>query len=527
MPSWHPEPVSASWRSLLPDVVEHALDGVVVCDEQMRYVYANPAACTIMGYPLDDLVGRDFLMNFPERMHASMTDAFAAQLDGQVGVFTGTLLLPDGSERDMVWSNMGFTHAGARYGAAIFREAPASEDSARAVADLAHAAAATAAGEQDVMATLSALADAGREHTRATVVGLDLVDPDLVIRRGGRSGAPPGYGDAQTAVSAAGGRIPFIDVWYAGRAVVLSDAPVRLRRDERFTPLCDCLDQIDWQTAVYVAITHRGQVLGGLAAYFPSGIPAPTDEELAYLTAMADHAAIAVANARLIDSNRRMAALEQRATLARELHDSVSQSLFSMTMHVRAAEKAVARAVNIQPDIPDLGKALDDLAALRDLTTSALAEMRALIFELRPDGLAQEGLGTALERQAAAITARTGIPIAVSWPRQRPALAPDTEEHAYRIVLEALNNAVKHANPQTINIQLADVGDAVDITVTDDGDGFDPSADTTGHLGLVTMRERATAIGATYQLTSQPGAGTRVRLTIPTHPTNDQTADTP
>lgn len=510
--------MSASWRSLLPDVVEHALDGVVVCDEQMRYVYANPAACQIMGYPLEDLVGRDFLMNFPERMHASMTDAFAAQLDGHVGVFTGTLLLPDGSERDMVWSNMGFTHHGARYGAAIFREAPASEDSARAVADLAHAAATTAAGELDVMTTLTALADAGREHTRATVVGLDLVDPDLVIRRGGRSGAPPGYGEAQTAVSAAGGRIPFIDVWYSGRAVVLSDAPVRLRRDERFTPLCDCLDQIDWQTAVYVAITHRGLVLGGLAAYFPSGIPAPTDDELAYLTALADHAAIAVANARLVDTNRRMAALEQRATLARELHDSVSQSLFSMTMHVRAAEKAVARATaGRRADAPDLAKALDDLAVLRDLTTTALAEMRALIFELRPDGLAQEGLGIALERQAAAMTARSGIAIHVTGPTDRVALPADAEEHAYRIVLEALNNAVKHAHPDTITVQLADLGDAVEVTVTDDGDGFDPSAGTAGHLGLVTMRERAAAIGATYQLSSQPGAGTRVRLTIPTH----------
>jgi PAS domain S-box-containing protein len=503
------------WRALLPDVIDHALDGVVVCDAEMRYVYANPAACTIMGYQLDELVGRDFLINFPERMHPSMTDAFAAQLDGQVGVFSGTLLLPDGSERDMVWSNMGFTHDGARYGAAIFREAPGTKDSARAVADLAHAAAATAAGEDDVLSTLGALAEAGREHTRATVVGVDLVDPDLVIRRGGRAGAPPGYGEAQTAVSAAGGRIPFIDVWYTGRAVVLSDAPTRLRQDPRFAPLCDCLDQIDWQTAVYIAIAHRGEVLGGLAAYYPSGIPAPTEDELGYLTALADHAAIAVANARLVDANRSMAALEQRATLARELHDSVSQALFSMTMHVRAAQKALERATR-GPDVERaVGKAADDLAALSELTTTALAEMRALIFELRPDALERQGLHAALERQGAAISARTDVRVEVSGPGTRLPLTLDAEEHTYRTVLEAVNNAVKHARASAVTVAVADLGDAIEVTVTDDGIGFDPSLTEAGHLGLTAMRERAAAMNATYELSSCPGEGTRVRLTIP------------
>jgi PAS domain S-box-containing protein len=510
------DPIGGVADSVIAQVAVATGEGVVICDEDLRYVWVNPAGCRIMGYPLEELVGRDFLVNFPERMHAAMVEAYRAQLAGQTGTFSGTLLLRDGSELDMTWSNMTFVHAGRRYGAAIFREtAPVA--AARDVAGLASAAEVASAGG-DLIDVLTRLADSGRTHTRALTVALELVDPDLVIRRGGRSGAPPGFAEAQTAVSAAGGRIPFIDVWYSGRAVVLADARTRLRADPKFSPLCDALDAaLDWQTAVYVAIAQGGRVLGGLCAYFPAGIPAPTDAELTYLTALADYAALVIEHDRLRRAGEQAAALEERNRLARELHDSVSQALFSMTLHARAAQKALDRAGDGDRD-RQLAKAAADVTALRELTASALADMRALIFELRPDAVTEHGLVDALTRQATALALRNGTEITVTGPSARLPLPPQAEEQAYRIALEALHNAVKHANATAIRVDVTDLDDAVAITVTDDGRGFDPTTSRPGHLGMTSMRERAVQVCADLQISTAPGTGTTVRLTLPPSP---------
>ena len=144
--------------------------------------------------------------------------------------------------------------------------------------------------------------------------------------------------------------------------------------------------------------------------------------------------------------------------------------------------------------------------------------MRALIFELRPGALAEEGLGAALTKQAAAIAAREQIVIDVVAPPRRLPISTDAEEHLYRIALEALHNAVKHARPRRIDVVIsADAdSDAVEgLTVTDDGIGFDTSVEHLGHLGLGTMRERATFLGGSTTVASERGVGTRVTVVVP------------
>jgi len=503
---------------LLAEVLTTTGEGVVICDEDMRYVWANPAACRLMGYRLEELRGRNFLMNFPERMHSAMVQTYRAQLAGQTGTFAGTLRRPDHQEVDMTWSNMSFGYGGRRYGAAIFRDVTDLTATTREVAGLAQAAELTAQGGE-LIDVLTQLADSGREHTRALAIALDLVDPDLVIRRGGRSGTPAGFAEAQTAVSAAGGRIPFIDVWYAGRAVVLGDARTRLRQDPAFTPLCDALDAgLDWQSAVYAAIGYRGRVLGGMCAYFPARVASPSDQELTYLTALADYAALAIELARLRTAGERAAALEERARLARDLHDSVSQALFSMTLHARAADKNLQRLAAGADPATVLPKTTADVTAMRELTASALAEMRALIFELRPESLAEHGLLQALSRQAAALIARTSVPVRVSGPPGRLPLAPQAEEHAYRITLEAVHNALKHAAPSEVSVAITDLGDEVTVVIADDGTGFDHTQPRLGHLGLRTMRERARLLRGTLDLRTAPGRGTTLTLAVPATP---------
>jgi signal transduction histidine kinase len=241
---------------------------------------------------------------------------------------------------------------------------------------------------------------------------------------------------------------------------------------------------------------------------------------LAGLMLASQVAELSRAEASLRDSERaeaeaRLAAREakaaERSRLARELHDSVSQALFSIAAHARTAQLALAQIP--QAAGGPLGRAVGQL---RELSGGALAEMRALIFELRPEALAEEGLVAALSRQAAAISAREQLPVAVDGPQERLVLSAGAEENAYRIVLEALHNAVKHANASHVTIAIAADGQqGARISVTDDGAGFDPGAVGPGHLGLRTMAERAAVIGAGLDLVSSPGAGTRVQLTLP------------
>jgi signal transduction histidine kinase len=221
-----------------------------------------------------------------------------------------------------------------------------------------------------------------------------------------------------------------------------------------------------------------------------------------------------LARAQRAERDARIAASEakaaERTRLARDLHDSVSQALFSMTMHSRTAQLALAKT-GVADDSP-AARAVD---RLRVLTAGALAEMRALIFELRPGALAEEGLVTALHRQATAISAREGLQITIDGPEQRLNLAPEAEEHCYRLILEAWHNTIKHAAAETIITTVSMDDQTVTIEAVDDGCGFDTTAVPAGHLGLRTMRERAAAIGATLDLTSLVGLGTTVRLHLP------------
>jgi signal transduction histidine kinase len=214
----------------------------------------------------------------------------------------------------------------------------------------------------------------------------------------------------------------------------------------------------------------------------------------------------------LVESRRRELerASDERQRIARDLHDSVSQSLFSMTLHARVAERALRQTG--QRAFETVGR---ELGQVRELSSSALAEMRALIFELRPRGLAEEGLVSALTKHAAAVSAREGLPIDVDGPAERLPISPDHEEHLYRLGQEALANLVKHAGAGQGTVKVTNDGVAVGLEVRDDGRGFDSRAAYTGHLGLQTMRSRAGDMGADLRIESAPGHGTLVCVRLP------------
>ncbi len=203
-----------------------------------------------------------------------------------------------------------------------------------------------------------------------------------------------------------------------------------------------------------------------------------------------------------------LAAAEERAHLARELHDSVTQALFSMTLQSRSLELLLAR---------DPGQLAARIGELRDLQRDALAEMRALIFELRPGNVVEHGVVEALRTHAAGVSARLGLPIVVESDLPvRPAI--ETEEALYRIAQEALHNIVKHAGAREARVELVRLGPDVRLRVVDDGHGFDPDAVPDGHLGLAGMRARAERLAGTFSVASAPGRGTKVQATVPNVP---------
>jgi PAS domain S-box-containing protein len=200
-----------------------------------------------------------------------------------------------------------------------------------------------------------------------------------------------------------------------------------------------------------------------------------------------------------------LAASEERAHLARELHDSVTQALFSMTLVTRSVE------LLLEKDVAEAGR---KLLVLRDLQRDALAEMRALIFELRPASLEREGLVAALRTHVAAVQGRSGLPISLEV-QDTDRLPLEIESALFRIAQEALNNVLKHAGPCQVGLQLGRSSGAMRLVVEDDGVGFDPAAVTGVHLGLEGMRARADSVHGQLTIRSARGEGTRIEVTVP------------
>jgi signal transduction histidine kinase len=224
------------------------------------------------------------------------------------------------------------------------------------------------------------------------------------------------------------------------------------------------------------------------------------DEEL--LTLFAAHAAIALTNARLYERSREVSVLEERARLARELHDAVSQRLFSIRAHARAAEVLVPK---------DPARAVAELAAIAELGAQAHAELRAVIDGLAPPEL--DGLAESLRRYALLAGRADGIAVRVTA-TDVPELDARTQAAAFRVAQEALHNALRHSGASEISVTLSRTRGRVILEVADDGTGFDPGL-ASGGLGLASMRERAAAVGGVLRVTSAPGAGTKVRLAVP------------
>jgi len=222
----------------------------------------------------------------------------------------------------------------------------------------------------------------------------------------------------------------------------------------------------------------------------------------------AAHVAVAIENARLYRQSQELAALQERQKLARELHDSVSQALYGIGLGARAARKMLDLSATTNQDL------VEPLEYVLSLAEAGLAEMRALIFELRPDSLENEGIVAALSKQAAALEARHQIDVAVELCPE-PDLSLEAKQTLYRIAQEAINNIVKHSGASRVELTLSVDSAGAALEVSDNGVGFDPQAQYPGHLGLRSMRERAERLGGTLVVESGSNQGSRVWARLP------------
>ena len=232
-----------------------------------------------------------------------------------------------------------------------------------------------------------------------------------------------------------------------------------------------------------------------------------TRDDLRIISLFADQAAIVIDQAQLHQQVEQMAVMEERQRLARELHDSVTQALYSINLYAEAARRAFSA-----------GKkkvTLENLKKLREMTREALLEMRLLIFELRPAVLEKEGLVAALKARLAAVESHSGLKTTLNVEGERR-LPISLEEELYRIAQEGLNNAVKHAHAMSVRIDLKVTETSVCLMLSDDGTGFDlQSAQESGGMGLSGIEGRLQRVGGSLMVDSSPGAGSKLTVIVP------------
>jgi signal transduction histidine kinase len=355
------------------------------------------------------------------------------------------------------------------------------------------------ASERTVEGSLHALAAAARDLAGARYAALGVPDGDGGFRRFITVGMSP-------ARMAAIGPLPRTHGMLG--AMLESAEPYRshdLTREPRFEGYPSKHPMM--HSFLGVPIVRGGNVLGAFYLTSKRGRRDFTDRDQEAIELLAAHAAVALENAELLERSRELSVVEERNRLARELHDAVSQTLFSAALTAEAAAALV-------PDDPR--SAQREMRRAGELLQEASTELRALIFQLRPADLERSGLTETLRKHVDVVRRVHRAPVEFQAGREGHH-TPVVEETAYRIAQEALANAVRHSGAKRIAVELAcDGNGGLRLAVADDGAGFDPTdpALLSSHLGLTSMRERAEQLGGDLRISSRPGAGTTIVLEV-------------
>ena len=492
-------------------IFDAANDGLIINDlETGLVVEANPAACIMHGYTREEFIGLQLTAFIhPDSQHVFSQYIGAFQSDG---VFDRRILhlCRDGSTFYAEWRGTAFTYQGRTCLLGIVRDVSKRIQEEQNL----HQRAETRTHEQATLLQIShtlastlefqpgLILDQLGEIIKYTHGGLFALEDSTLVTLAMR-GTPQLEQSSpfrihlqgpETLAALFNGHRPIriADVW--------SDNPqaqfLRSLLDDGAAVLLEGM-----QSWMWVPLAVRGRIIGGMGVaetrknYF-------TAHHADLALSVANQAAITMVNAELYGHAQALAVLEERQRLARNLHDAVNQSLFSAGLIAEVLPRLWDR------DQPLARQSLEDL---RRLTRGAMAEMRALLAELRPSTLTDADLGDLLRLLGNAFTGRTNIPARVTVVGQG-VLPAEVQVAIYRVCQEALNNVAKHAVASMVEISLKHKDIAIELSIRDDGQGFDPERTTSGHYGLGMMRERAEAVGALLSITSQHGHGTELTI---------------
>ncbi|WP_233495682.1 GAF domain-containing sensor histidine kinase [Geodermatophilus sp. TF02-6] len=494
------------------EVVEHAPDGLAVIDADGRFLEANPAAVLLCGLVPGAVAGT----------RSPFPPPAAATTSRRAGDQTVEWAAP-GSRREFSYVLQEVPGRG-RW-VVSFRDVTVSRLQQRRLAAIAKAAS-SVASKRSLTGTLEALA---QEVARTdSLAGVQILTANSAGDRLHVMGAA-GFGRAADFFEklmecrARGARLLMLEALDEREPVVMANRYAAVMQDPAWAPLREHLRHPRWDWFASVPLLARGERVGILNAFFAPG-QTVGETELEFLLAMAEQAAMAVDHASLLERERDVARREERQKLARDLHDSVVQQVFSMMMQAKSLGVLVRRGLPPAPET--VAQVADDLSSTAE---DVLADLRGMVVELRPGTTVQHGLAAALRSLLDTTAARTGLQVELDADDAGGELAGldgDLLEDVYRIVAEAVHNSVKHAAAGSLSVRLAMTAHGrrrrLVAEVSDDGrglhgDGGEDRAGTSasGGFGMTVMCERAARWGGTVRVHEVPTGGTRVRLTLP------------
>jgi PAS domain S-box-containing protein len=490
-------------------VVEQATEGIFLCDAATGEVLeSNTAFRELLGYSAGELRGikiHDLIDDDPESIDFNLRLILE---EGSRFLGERRYRRKDGSLVAVEAAASVISYGGRKVILDVIRDVTERVEAFRMLEERVTALAGISASltvGQTMEATLDALAARVVKSTAAVACTVVLLNAETGMpRMAGSHGLPEGYTVGLQAAYRNGLRPAAMEVFRTHEPMLVRDIRQYILNEPLSAPLHRYLREAPWDKIYCVPLVYRSLALGTINLYYLPG-QEPSEDESVFLGAVADQTAVAVENARLFAAAQDTAALEERQRLARELHDSVSQALYGIILGTDAARTLL---------VQDPERVTEPLEYVLSLAKAGLAEMRALIFELRPESLATEGLIAALEKQAALVQARHELAVHLAL-CDEPEAPLEVKEALYRVVQEALNNTVKHAQAERVELHLEQEAGEILLEVCDDGEGFDPAGTFPGHLGLKSMRERVARLGGRLWIESAPGDGTRIRAQIP------------
>jgi signal transduction histidine kinase len=346
------------------------------------------------------------------------------------------------------------------------------------------------------------------------IVTLDATGRQLRIMGSAGFGHWPDFFDRLMECRRRGAALRMLDAFSQTEPILVVNRWAIIRDDPAWAPIREYLGELAWESFASIPMMARGQAVGVLNAFFAPG-QAMESRTVEFLGAMADQAAIAVDYATLLRHTRDGARRDERQRLARDLHDSIVQQVFSISMQAKSMEVLAQRGAAVPA-----AAVLRIAAEVGDLSGTVLADLRAMVHELRLSSSADlGGLEEAVRALATSTANRTGLRFSVVGGQGLDQVRGELAEDVYRIVAEAIHNVVRHAAAGKVTIRLRLRGDRLTATVADDGKGMGTPAagqrDAAAGYGLTTMRERAERWGGKVTVGPGRNSGTLVRLAVP------------